>query len=562
MFYSLTRPKCTLPSTGSGGRRFGGLLALALALVAHSLSAQNANLEELLQRNAAAQDTAAPTAPAEPNAVPPATEFNPGGSRGPRAIDQNFARRWNSPDRVFFGKNYELGVNEEAGDVVIIRGNTKISGRVNGGLVVVCGDLDLEGVAERDIVVIMGNVRLGPQSKALGEIVVIGGELQSSPTAQFQRNVVNVFLGGVAPWLFGAVDWVAKGLLWGRPLPHQVSFAWIVAGLFLALYLLLAALFPKPVTACSKVLDERPATAFLTGILMAVLFSPLLALLLVSVVGVIVVPFLLLGIVIALLIGKTAVFSYLGGQVTRKTGEAMRGSLLLQVLTGGVLVAALYTLPLIGFVVWGALATFAVGAVLLAASQNLWRERPEQTAVPIYPTQPISAAPMDTSVPGVAPTTPASPPRPPEPQAYRRAGFWRRALAMMLDGLLLIVFPCFVFVFFASVSRGFGRMAGVLFPILLLLACFCWVAYHVVMWTWKGTTIGGLVLGIKVVRTDGRSVDFGSAIIRALASFFSAFVFFLGFFWAGWDRNKQSWHDKIAGTVIVRVPFGVPLLFA
>ena len=47
-----------------------------------------------------------------------------------------------------------------------------------------------------------------------------------------------------------------------------------------------------------------------------------------------------------------------------------------------------------------------------------------------------------------------------------------------------------------------------------------------------------------------------------MASFFSAFVFFLGFFWAGWDRNKQSWHDKIAGTVIVRVPLGVPLLFA
>ena len=556
MAYPFTRPKCTLSPVGSWGRRLGGLLALALALVAPALSAQNANLEELLQRNAAAPDTAAPTAPVEPNAVPPATEFNPGGSRGPRSIDQNFARdRRNSPDRVFFGKNYELGANEDAGDVVIIRGNTKISGRVNGDLVVVGGDLDLQGVAERDIVVIMGNVRLGPQSRALGEIVVVGGELQSSPTAQFQRNVVNVFLGGVAPWLFGAVDWVAKGLLWGRPLPHQVSFAWTVAGLFLALYLLLAALFPKPVMACSKVLDERPATAFLTGILMAVLFSPLLALLLVSVVGIIVVPFLMLGVVIALLIGKTAVFSYLGGQVTRRAGEAMRGSLLLQVLMGGVLVAALYTLPLIGFVVWGALATFAIGAVLLAASQSLWRERPEPTPIPIQPAQPISEAPMGASVPGAAPTT-AAQPRPPEPQSFRRAGFWRRAIAMMLDGLLLIVFPFLLFVVFASTNRGFGRMAGVLFPILLILACFCWVAYHVVMWTWKGTTIGGLVLGIKVVRTDGRAVGFGSAMIRAMASFFSAFVFFLGFFWAGWDRNKQSWHDKIAGTVIVRVPFG------
>jgi len=80
------------------------------------------------------------------------------------------------------------------------------------------------------------------------------------------------------------------------------------------------------------------------------------------------------------------------------------------------------------------------------------------------------------------------------------------------------------------------------------------------MWTWKGTTIGGIVMGIKVVRTDGRDVDFAVALVRSIASVFSALVFGLGFFWAGWSRDKQSWHDKIAGTIIVRVPREMALI--
>src|SRR5207248_9904058 len=87
-----------------------------------------------------------------------------------------------------------------------------------------------------------------------------------------------------------------------------------------------------------------------------------------------------------------------------------------------------------------------------------------------------------------------------------------------------------------------------------------WFIYHVAMWAWKGTTIGGTVMGIKVVRVDGRAVDVGVALVRAAASIFSLLVLGLGFFWAGWNREKQSWHDKIAGTVMVKVPRGVPLL--
>ena len=119
-----------------------------------------------------------------------------------------------------------------------------------------------------------------------------------------------------------------------------------------------------------------------------------------------------------------------------------------------------------------------------------------------------------------------------------RAGFWIRFLASMLDWILL------------------SLLVPVAGPLIVLVA----VVYFVAMWTWRGTTVGSLVFGLKVVCTNGEPVNLMIALVRSLASVFSGLVLFLGFFWAGWDREKQSWHDKIAGTVVVEMPKGFALV--
>jgi len=85
------------------------------------------------------------------------------------------------------------------------------------------------------------------------------------------------------------------------------------------------------------------------------------------------------------------------------------------------------------------------------------------------------------------------------------------------------------------------------------------LAYFAGMWAWKGSTIGGTVLNLKVVRLDNQPVTFAVALVRGLASALSVIVCFLGFFWIILDRDKQAWHDKIAGTYVVRVPRNVLL---
>jgi len=93
-------------------------------------------------------------------------------------------------------------------------------------------------------------------------------------------------------------------------------------------------------------------------------------------------------------------------------------------------------------------------------------------------------------------------------------------------------------------------------PLFFLIA----LAYFSGMWAWKGTTVGGIVLNLQVVRVDGQPLNFLTALVRSLAAVFSVVVLFLGFFWIGWDRDKQGWHDKIAGTVVVRLPRAVSLV--
>jgi uncharacterized RDD family membrane protein YckC len=149
----------------------------------------------------------------------------------------------------------------------------------------------------------------------------------------------------------------------------------------------------------------------------------------------------------------------------------------------------------------------------------------------------------------VPPTT-AAPPSAivPDAWSYPKAGFWERMAAAFLDVVLVSIL--------AGLAHKslLGFLGG---PLLWLLIS---LAYFAGMWTWKGTTVGGIVLGLKVARLDGQPLIFVVALVRALAAAFSVLILFLGFLWIAWDSDKQGWHDRIAGTVVLRLPRGTPLV--
>ncbi len=88
--------------------------------------------------------------------------------------------------------------------------------------------------------------------------------------------------------------------------------------------------------------------------------------------------------------------------------------------------------------------------------------------------------------------------------------------------------------------------------LITVLAFVVQMLYLVLFTGIKGQTPGKMFMGIKVVDEQGRVPGIGRAIMReVIGKFLSGLVFDLGFLWAAWDAQHQTWHDKIATTWVV-----------
>ena len=124
-----------------------------------------------------------------------------------------------------------------------------------------------------------------------------------------------------------------------------------------------------------------------------------------------------------------------------------------------------------------------------------------------------------------------------------KVGFGRRFVAFIIDVVLLGVINQVV----ASAVGGGDPTA------VSGLTTLIGIAYVVGLWTyWGGQTVGKKAMGIKIVKADGSAFGLVPAIIRYVGYIISAIVLLLGFIWILFDPNKQGWHDKIAGTYVVK----------
>ena len=129
------------------------------------------------------------------------------------------------------------------------------------------------------------------------------------------------------------------------------------------------------------------------------------------------------------------------------------------------------------------------------------------------------------------------------------AGFWQRAAALVIDGLIAVVIlvPVIVVVF--------GTRQISLDPAAHswdLLAFVAIAAAVIGFWRVCGATPGKIALGVRIVdAATGQPPSLGRLALRFLGYFVSAFPLYLGFLWAAVDRRKQGWHDKIARTIVI-----------
>jgi uncharacterized RDD family membrane protein YckC len=486
---------------------------------------------------------------------------------------------------VLFGQNAELKTNETAEAVVVIGGSAKIHGHVHEAVVVIGGNAEVDGdvgdavVAilgnvhvkpgasiHQDVVAIMGSISAEPGTKIGSDTVAIGGKLDLAEGAIVKGEKVNIGLPGPFGNLGWFADWIKYCVFEARPLSFKVGFVWVIAGMFFLIYLLIAAAFPRPVQVCVEDLNRRPATIFLMGLLTKLLVPFVYLILAVTGVGLIVAPFIWVALLLCAIVGKVALIEWLGFKVGGNFGGGFQKPLL-AFLLGILIITLLYLVPVVGFLTFVILSVWGLGSGVTAAFSRLRREAPDKPVPPAPPSAPAPVSPIaphfiDPSVPptpgtgatlesfvppGAAPQfasqpppSASAPPQFPDIASFPKAGLWERLCAAFLDIILI------------GILSGIAHVG----PICLIVA----LAYFAGMWTWKGTTIGGIVLKLKVVRTDGRPLTFVVALVRGLAAAFSTVILFLGFLWIAWDKDKQGWHDKIAGTEVIRLPHSMPLV--
>ena len=122
----------------------------------------------------------------------------------------------------------------------------------------------------------------------------------------------------------------------------------------------------------------------------------------------------------------------------------------------------------------------------------------------------------------------------------RAAGFWRRFGAAVIDALVVGI-----------VSEILRLVLGVAGAYLGILVSF---AYYTYFHGSTGQTPGDAALGIRVVDIEsGEGIGFARAFVRALVSIASGLVILVGYLWMLWDPRRQTWHDKAAGSLPVRL---------
>ena len=157
--------------------------------------------------------------------------------------------------------------------------------------------------------------------------------------------------------------------------------------------------------------------------------------------------------------------------------------------------------------------------------------------------------------------------RGPEVLHFRVAGFFERALAGLVDGIIIL--PVFALLAWAgSAATGvriprarevtFDLVVGLLIEkngpvifwavmlvILVFLYCFIFIAA-------RGQTPGKRLVGVRVVTWYGEPPTLARSLVRTFGYLVSAALLWLGFIWIGFDREKRGLHDWIAGTYVVR----------
>jgi uncharacterized RDD family membrane protein YckC len=137
---------------------------------------------------------------------------------------------------------------------------------------------------------------------------------------------------------------------------------------------------------------------------------------------------------------------------------------------------------------------------------------------------------------------------PPAP-AGQLASWIQRVGAYLIDAIVSGVPFLVLFLLGSAIGGGFG---GFLIVVGYLAALGIWIWNYVIRQGNTGKTIGKQQLGLMLIReSDGQPVGPGMSFVRGIAHFLDSIACYIGWLWPLWDNKRQTFADKVCGTVVV-----------
>jgi len=164
-------------------------------------------------------------------------------------------------------------------------------------------------------------------------------------------------------------------------------------------------------------------------------------------------------------------------------------------------------------------------------------------------------------------------------RAPQYVGFWMRLLAFFIDVLVLVVvlLPVMIALYgggylsrlgtefsvfltssgdpnadAARMLEVLGSSNSALAALLDIKVQIALIIATILFWRFRGATPGKMLIKAKIVNAETLAPASTGRLIGRFFAYIVSCIFMLGFIWIAFDKRKQGWHDKLAGTVVVR----------
>lgn len=225
--------------------------------------------------------------------------------------------------------------------IVVAKGQT-----IEGDVVAIGGPVDVHGTVKGNAVAIGGSVTLLPGGKVEGDAIAIGGKVAKK--------------GGS---LTGSETSIGPNFTWHDQRKEENDWPWKILRSIgmIALLTLLAAIFPKPMERMTYAAERAPLASLLWGIAAMLAFIPLMVLLVISLIGILLIPVEVLLYLAAALFGTAGISTLVGGRLLQG-----KGNVILFTLLGAFVLQLVGLVPFLGWLVNLIVFLFGLGAVVIS----------------------------------------------------------------------------------------------------------------------------------------------------------------------------------------------------